>query len=157
MQLRRRGRSPVHSGRTRAPPPRRIDAFSFSVATAVETASAPRIMTRADNAPAANAKIGMRQFAEHQRSPRQSPHLVRVGKRNAASDAEVLGCELLEQIADHPDESAEEKPEQQVPHFAGVEDRGVVPPSRARTSANIVPSSPTVKTVTNESGFMPLI
>ena len=99
---------------------------SFSVATAVVTARAPQIMTRE---PITNEEamggVGMGQFAEDQRAPRESPHLVGVGERNAAADAEILGGELLKEIADDPHESAKEKPEEQVASLAGVEDRGL--------------------------------
>src|ERR1700733_1292057 len=54
-------------------------------------------------------------FAKHQRAPRQAPKLIRIGKRNAAPDAEVFRRILLEQIADYPAESAEERPEKHWP------------------------------------------
>ena len=124
---------------------------------AVLTARAPRIITTdpSDDQQAMRG-VGVRQFAEHQRAPRQSPELIGVGERNAAADAEVLGRELLKDVADDPHESAQEQPEQHVADFRGVKHRRLVPPSNASTSANTVPSSPTVKMVTNESGFMPL-
>jgi hypothetical protein len=101
-------------------------------------------------------RTGMGEFTEDQGAPGESPDLIGIGEWDAAADAEVLGCVLLEDVADDPDESAEEEPEEEVADFAGVEDCGV-DASKARTRANMVPSSPMVKTVTNESGFIPLM
>ena len=46
------------------------------------------------------------QFAENENSPEQTPKLVGIGKRNAAADADIFRGVLLEEIANHPDESA---------------------------------------------------
>ena len=52
------------------------------------------------------------ELTEDKRAPCKSPELVRVAKRNPASYPDVLGRELLEQVADNPDESAEKQPEE---------------------------------------------
>ena len=51
------------------------------------------------------------QLAKNENPPEQSPELIRIGKRNAAADTDVLRGLLLKQIADYPDESAEDQPE----------------------------------------------
>ena len=54
-------------------------------------------------------------LAKHQGAPRQSPKLIRVRERNATPDANVLRRVLLEQVADHPAESSDKRPEQHRP------------------------------------------
>ncbi len=101
--------------------------------------------------------IGMRQFAKHQRAPRQSPELIRIRQRNAAPDAQILRRVLLKNVADHPHKSAQKKPEQHGPRLRREETMASVDVrSSANASASTAPSSPTVNTVTNDSGFMPL-
>ena len=51
------------------------------------------------------------EFAKDQCSPGESPELISVGERDSAADAEVFCGELLEEVADDPDEAAEEEPE----------------------------------------------
>src|SRR5438552_14681910 len=51
------------------------------------------------------------QFAEDQNPPQQAPKLIRIGKRNAAANAYVLCGKLLEDVTNHPDETAEYQPE----------------------------------------------
>jgi len=101
--------------------------------------------------------VGVGQFTEDKSAPCQSPKLVGVGQRNGSADAQVLGGELLKEIADDPGETAEKEPEEQVLCLWRMEDRRFRASSRASTSAKTVPSSPMVKTVTKESGFMPLM
>ncbi len=101
-------------------------------------------------------RVGVGQLAEDESAPRESPELVGIGERNAAADAEILGCVLLKDVADDPDESAEEEPEEHVADFGGMEDGGVRTAIERQHKREEVPSSPTVKTVTKESGFMPL-
>ena len=52
------------------------------------------------------------QFSEDENAPEQSPQLIGVGEGNAAADADVFCCVLLEEIADDPDEAAEHEPEE---------------------------------------------
>src|SRR5262249_45335985 len=49
---------------------------------------------------------------DHQRTPNKPPYLVRIQKRNASAETDVLGSVLLEQITQPPAETAEKKPEQ---------------------------------------------
>ena len=96
-------------------------------------------------------------FAEDQCAPCESPHLVGVGERDAASDAEVLGCELLKEVADDPDESAKKEPEEQRSRFAGVKDGGLRSAVEREDECEHRAQFADVKTVTKESGFMPLM
>jgi hypothetical protein len=59
-------------------------------------------------------RVCVRQLPENKRAPCQAPNLIGVGERYASANAQVLRCELLKQVANDPDESAQEKPEQQV-------------------------------------------
>src|SRR5262249_43819430 len=52
------------------------------------------------------------QLAEGQNTPAQSPQLIGVGKRDAATDTDVFGGVLLEDITDHPDKAAQHEPEE---------------------------------------------
>src|SRR5215472_6807567 len=51
------------------------------------------------------------QFAKNENAPEQSPELIGIGERDAAADADVFCGVLLKEIADDPDESAEDEPE----------------------------------------------
>src|SRR4029077_10644956 len=50
------------------------------------------------------------QLPENKNSPKQAPELIRIGKRNAAADADIFCGVLLEDIADDPNEAAEHQP-----------------------------------------------
>jgi hypothetical protein len=64
------------------------------------------------------------QFSEDEDAPHQAPELIGIGERNSAADADVLGRVLLEQVANHPNESAQHKPEER-----GARSREVMPQS----------------------------
>jgi hypothetical protein len=42
----------------------------------------------------------------------EAPELIGVRERDAAPDAEILGRELLEEVSDDPDKTAEKEPEE---------------------------------------------
>ena len=52
-----------------------------------------------------------RQFTEDEGAPSEAPKLVGVREWDASADAEILGGELLEEVADDPDEATQEEPE----------------------------------------------
>src|SRR6266436_7864489 len=54
------------------------------------------------------------QFAKNENSPKQSPELVGIRKRDAAADADILRGVLLKQVSDNPDEASEHQPEKHV-------------------------------------------
>src|ERR1700733_11118335 len=57
-------------------------------------------------------KICSGQLAEDQRAPREAPELIGIRERDAASDAEIVCGELLEEVADHPDKASKKEPEE---------------------------------------------
>ena len=103
------------------------------------------------------SRVRMRQFSKNERTPRKAPQLVRVRQRNAAPNAQILGRILLKDVADHPDKAAQKKPEQHGPRLRRGNDRDrrcAIERERQRKDGA---EFPIVKTVTKESGFIPLM
>ena len=75
---------------------------------------------RTDDNQHAVSGVGVGEFAEDERAPGEAPYLIGVGERDAAADADVLGGVLLEDVADDPDEAAEEEPEYYSSGLGGV-------------------------------------
>src|SRR5213078_4174000 len=96
------------------------------------------------------------QLTEHEQPPHEPPQLVRVGQRNPPTDTDVLRRILLEQVAHHPHEPAEQEPEQHVARAGELRGECRNPPRSARASASIITTSPTVKNVMKASGFIPV-
>src|SRR5690349_19231305 len=66
--------------------------------------------------------VGGCKLAKNQCAPGQAPELVGVGEGNASADSNVLGGELLEDVADDPSESSEKKPEEHRTRLCRVKD-----------------------------------
>ena len=95
------------------------------------------------------------QFPKNKNAPKQSPNLIRIRQRNPTANSHILRRVLLKQIPNHPDESPQHQPKQNLPrtHELTPQPRG---PVKLTAKAPIIPTSPNVKNVTNDSGFIPV-